>query len=533
MDPLWLTAAFVLGFGAFLLRLPPMVGYLAAGFLLQALGVTGGPVIAAVADLGVLLLLFTIGLKLRLRDLAQPEVYAGTTIHMVLTVAGITGLLLLLAQTGLWGFAGLTVWQALLIGFALSFSSTVFAVKVLEDRAESAALHGRVAVAILIMQDLFAVVFLTVSTGQLPSPWALGLLVGLVALRPLLFGLLNRVGHRELLLLFAVFLALGVGAEGFIRVGMKPGLGALLVGVLVAGHPKAKEMADALMGFKDLFLVGFFLSIGLGGGLVWQTAVVGALLLLAVPFKAALFFWLMTRFKLRARTSLLTSLSLANYSEFGLLVALLGAQQGWLGPQWLAILAVAVSLSFLAASPLNSRVHALYGRFAVRLRRWERQERKPEEAPIDPGDAQVAVCGMGRLGTSAYDALREKLGDRILGVDFDRAVVERHRRAGRHVITGDPTDRDFWERMQLTCSRLEWVLLAMASQQSNVTAIHRMQRRAASLRIAVVTKFPDEESELREAGAAAVYNVYAEAGFGFAEHVHDRLSRDNVLECVE
>jgi hypothetical protein len=367
---------------------------------------------------------------------------------------------------------------------------------------------------------------LTVSLGKIPSPWALALVAGLVVLRPLLYLLLDRVGHRELLLLFAVFLALALGAEGFRLVGLKPDLGALVVGVLVAGHAKSKEMAEALMGFKDLFLVGFFLSIGLGGGLGWQTALLGVALLAVVPLKAGLFFWLMTRFKLRARTSLLTSLSLSTYSEFGLLVAVLGAQKGWLGSEWLPIIAVALSLSFLVASPLNSRAHTLYARLGARLRRFEGDRRKPEEAPIDPGDALVVVCGMGRLGTAAYETLRAELGERILGVDFDSAVVAQHQQAGRNVIPGDPSDQDFWERMQVSCSSLEWVLLATASHEANTRAIRRVQAQEATLRIAVVAKYPDEEEALRAAKVDAVYDVYSEAGFGFAGHIRDRLTRD-------
>ncbi|TFG44384.1 MAG: potassium transporter Kef, partial [Syntrophobacterales bacterium] len=265
MKPLWVLTAFVLGFIVNRVGLPPLVGYLIAGFALNALGAEGGGAIENIADLGVILLLFSIGLKLRLRSLAKPEVWAGASLHMLITVLLFGVLFVVLGATGLQAFSGMGAQTALIIAFSLSFSSTVFAVKVLEERSEMASLHGRVSIGILIMQDIFAVIFLTVSTGKVPSPWALLVPVAMVALRPVMTRVLSHVGHRELLLLFGVFMALGLGAGGFELVGLKPDLGALVMGILLAGHPKADGLAKVLLSFKDLFLVGFFLNIGLSG----------------------------------------------------------------------------------------------------------------------------------------------------------------------------------------------------------------------------------------------------------------------------
>jgi len=262
MDPLWLTIAFG---GGYLLRqvgLPPMVGFLIAGFVLNGLGVQGGDLLRTMADLGVTLLLFSIGLKLDLRSLLRAEIWAGSSLHLLLSVL-LTGLFILACGAlGVGLFAGLDFQVVLLVAFALSFSSTVFAVKVLEQKGEMAAMHGRVAIGILIMQDVFAVLFLTISAGKVPSPWALAMPLLLWLLRPLLYRLLNRCGHGELLVLCGFFLALVAGYSGFVLVGLKGDLGALIMGVLLSGHPRASELSKALLGFKDLLLVGFFLSIG-------------------------------------------------------------------------------------------------------------------------------------------------------------------------------------------------------------------------------------------------------------------------------
>jgi len=239
MEPFFLFAAFGFGYAAYRVGLPPMVGYLLAGFALKALGYSSSDQIELVADLGVLLLLFGIGLKLRLKNLARVEVWAGASIHMLVTIAVFTLVIAGFAWAGLALFAGMELKNALLIAFALSFSSTVFAVKVFEERGESSALHAKIAIGILVMQDIFAVIFLTFTTGKLPSPWALALFGLLVAARPLLMKFLTRVGHRELLLLFGFLLALGLGGGAFKWVGLKPDLGALVMGTILWGAPPA------------------------------------------------------------------------------------------------------------------------------------------------------------------------------------------------------------------------------------------------------------------------------------------------------
>ncbi|MEM9335349.1 MAG: cation:proton antiporter, partial [Pseudomonadota bacterium] len=154
-DVSWIAIAFLLGLLARLLKLPPLVGFLLAGFLLSTQDNVDSDVFEKLADLGITLLLFTIGLKLSLRTLARPQVWAVSAIHMSATIAVFVVLLHLLVFLGV--FAELELRQAMLIAFALSFSSTVFVVKVLEDRGSVGSLHGRIAVGILLMQDIAAV----------------------------------------------------------------------------------------------------------------------------------------------------------------------------------------------------------------------------------------------------------------------------------------------------------------------------------------------------------------------------------------
>ncbi|MCP3944272.1 MAG: cation:proton antiporter [Desulfobacteraceae bacterium] len=521
MDPLWILVAFILGFVVNRVGLPPLVGYLIAGFVLKAFGVEGGETLEKIADLGVTLLLFSIGLKLRLRTLVKPEIWAGASIHMMVTVIFFGGGIYTLSLLRLPVFDTLDFRLSLLMAFALSFCSTVFAVKVLEERGDMSSLHGRVSIGILIMQDIFAVLFLTFSTGQIPSPWAIALVCGLLIARPGLFAILNRVGHRELLLLFSIFLALGLGTGGFGYVGLKPDLGALFIGILVADHPKAKEMAKELLNFKDLFLVGFFLSIGLAGVPSLQAVGLGGLLAVGVIFKVVFFFFLLTRFKLRVRTSLLTSFCLANYSEFGLLVATTSFKNGWIVSEWLTIIAISLSITLVLASPMNTYAHSIYSRLSRRLKSFETKMRLAEDQPIDSGDAEIAIFGMGRVGIGVYDDMHRRYGEVVIGIDFDEEIVQKQIAAGRNVICGDPTDYDFWVKSSQDKGKIQTVLLTLPEHAANMTAVSLLTELKYTGSIAATVKFDDEVEALKDAGAHTVFNLYTEAGYGFAKHVYE------------
>ncbi|MGM0419273.1 MAG: cation:proton antiporter [Thermodesulfobacteriota bacterium] len=522
MNPLWIFAAFIFGAVISRIGLPPLVGYLLAGFALNSMGVVGGELLETVANAGVTLLLFTIGLKLKIKNLAKPAVWAGTSIHMIITVIIFAVFANILCYSGVPLFDQLTFQTTLLIAFALSFSSTVFAVKVLEEKNEMASRHAAVAIGILIMQDVIAVVFLAVSTGKIPSVWSLPLIVLLVIARPLLARIISFCGHGELLMLFGIFMTV-VGYSGFELVGLKGDLGALVVGMLLASHPKAHELSDKLLGFKDLFLIGFFLNIGISGSPTLTVFMIAVLLAMLMPLKTGLFFFILTRFKLRPRTSLLASLSLSNYSEFGLIVGSIGVAIGWISNEWLVVIAIALSLTFIMAAPLNAASHRIYALISSRLKPFETLKRLPEDEPIDTGDAEIAILGMGRIGTSAYDEMRRRYGDIVIGVDFSSEQVKEHQKKGRRVIFADASDSDFWKRVEPSKSSVSLVMLALPDPRTNIFSIEQMKERGYKGQITASVRYEDEMELLKKAGIDGVYNLYEEAGVGFADHVCDHM----------
>jgi len=522
MNPLWIIAAFVFGSIVAKFGLPPLVGYLIAGFVLNSFGVEGGQVLEDIANTGVMLLLFTIGLKLKLKSLARPEVWAGTTIHMLLTVMMLGAGIWLLSMGTMPYFRQMS-WKTILsVGFALSFSSTVFAVKVFEAKNEMPSRHAATAIGILIMQDIFAVIYMAITTGKLPSPWAVALVSVLFILRPLLGKFLVQCGHGELLMLFGILMT-AAGYWSFELVGLKGDLGTLVFGTLIATYPKASELANRLLGFKDLFLVGFFLNIGISGTPTWATLAIALVLVLAVPFKTVLFFTILNRFKLRARTAMLSSLSLANYSEFGLIVASIGVANGWIDKDWLMVIAISLSITFVLGAPINAFAHDIYARFSDFLTRFETATRLKEDEPIHTGKAEVGIIGMGGVGTAAYDEMRRRHGEVLIAMDFSMDRVEQHRKMGRNVVYGDADDSDFWERVDLTDSQIVLVMLALPDPKTSQFAIQQLQKLGFKGRIAASVRYEDEITVLQEEGIDAAYNLYEEAGVGFAEHVCSEL----------
>ncbi len=515
-DVVWISLAFACGLGARLAGLPPLVGFLATGFLLNYLGIASGEMLEKLADLGISLLLFTVGLKLDLKMLFRPQVWAVTSLHVGLVLAIFGVGIFALALIGAPLFADLDFKRALLLAFALSFSSTVFVVKNLEEKAAMKSLHGRVAIGILVMQDIAAVVFLVASTGNLPSPWAVLLLL-LIPMRPLFHLLLQRAGHGELLVLYGLVLALG-GAELFELGGVKDDLGALVMGLLISAHPKSNEMSKTILGFKDLFLVGFFLSIGMTGELSIEALLIGTLLVPFVFLKSALFYGLMIRFKLRARTSLLATLNLSNYSEFGLIVAAIGVAYGWIAADWLVVISIALSLSFVMAARLTDRDDKIYSDHRAFWQKHQRIERLPDDQLMDTGNANIAIFGMGRVGAGAYDKMCELRGDTVVGIDFNAERVRRLQKEGRNVMRGDPSDADFWELVERVPS-IDLVMLALPTLAANLDALEQLREIGFTGGIAATARYPDEEEQLRLAGATEVFNIYAEAGTGFAGHV--------------
>ena len=513
MDILWILFAFACGFGIKQLGLPPLIGYLAAGFMLNLYGVSMTPGLQSIADIGVTLMLFTIGLKLNIKDLLKPEIWAGTLANTSLWTLLFFGLAMFLGALSAPYYSDLSWQSAALLAFALSFSSTVCVIKMLEESGELSTRHGRFSIGILVMQDVIAVIFLVLAEGNVPSLWAL-LLPGLLLIRPLFGKILSMSGHGELLILSGFMFALGAH-ELFYLVNIKGDLGALLFGVLLSQHAKASELSKSLLSFKDIFLVGFFLSIGLVALPDASMMITAVLLIPLLLIKLGMFYLAFVRLRLRARTASLSSLLLTNFSEFGLIVMVVGVDLGLIGKEWLVILALSISISFIITCVYYHRAHSLYTRYKDLLHRYERDTPLQEDIFVQPEGAEVLVIGTGRIGLGAYQALHAELGDCVWGMDADRDRIAQLREQGLHVFVGDGESADLWERLNV--AQIQLILIATPATDDCRNIAEQLRFVGYQGKIAAIARYEDDRDTLLSYGIDKVFNFFVEAGIGFAE----------------
>lgn len=513
MDVVWILVAFICGLFALQFSLPPLIGFLAAGFVLNFFGVEQNALLDSLANIGITLMLFTIGLKLRVSDLIKKEVWGGTLSHLILWCLALLVIFSGLALLPLADFSNLSWTGMALIAFALSFSSTVCVIKLLEDNGELKTRHGTFAICVLVIQDIAAVVFLVFATGKVPSLYA-PLLVLLLLAAPLLRKILERVGHDEMLPLTGFLLALG-GYQLFEAFSIKGDLGALLIGTLLSGSTKAAELSKSLLSFKDIFLIGFFLSIGLTALPTVGALGIAVAITLLLVLKFFLFLFLLGKFNLRARTSFLSALSLSNYSEFGLIVAYISVQAGWLSDRWLVVLALATVLSFMITSVLYPKAHMFYARYKDFLKVFESGKRLPEDLLERPPEVEMLVIGLGRVGRGAFNALYDRVGNRVWGMDSKQDLVKTLQRKGLHVFAGDGESADLWEIMDATNIKL--VLLAMPAMQDCANVVDQLKLSGFNGSIAAIARYEDDRQSLLNAGVNHVFNFFTEAGVGFAE----------------
>jgi len=505
MELVWVGTAYLVGLVANHLSFPPLVGYLVAGYVLHALGIESGHALTHLADIGIELLLFTVGLKLKLRSLIRREVLSVGGLHL-LFVTGVSGIVFLLLGEQTTG--------GLVLGASLAFSSTVLAIKVLEDNGELSSLHGRDVLSILILQDVVAIALLAFADGRQPSYWAFALLL-LPLLRPLAHRLLTVSRADELKLLLGVSLALagGVSSES---VGISPDIGALLMGVMLAQHPQIEDLSDKLWSLKEVFLVAFFLQIGLAD-LPNREQMLQALGLLGMlPLQGILFFALFLLAGLRARTAFISSLALMTYSEFALITTGAVVKVNLLSSEWNSVIALAVAGSLAIAAPLNRYSHHLFSRLEPFLTRFEKKTGHPDRLPESIGVAEWLVVGMGRTGLSAYLALHQR-EKRVVGLDADPTVLESLLAKGKRVIYGDAEDPELWSGLPL--DRVKGIILTLPEFDARCSAVRQLRKRGYAGQIGTICYLTEEKEQLDQLGADFMIHPLVEAGNQLARQI--------------
>ncbi len=524
MAMLLLTAA-VIGAIAVRLRQPLIVAFIAVGILVgpSVLGwVSANDQVDLLAKLGIALLLFVVGLKLDLhiiRTMGPVALAAGLGQVFFTSVIGYFIAIVL----------GMTPVIALYVAVALTFSSTIIIVKLLSDKREVDALHGRIAIGFLIVQDIVVVLVMIglAALGEAGDVAGLGheaiavlikggLFIAAIGLlmRYVLTPLLHRLARsRELLVLFAIAWAVALGAAGA-HLGFSKEVGAFLAGVSLASTPYREAIGSRLVSLRDFLLLFFFIDLGAGLDLtmVGAQAVPAILLSLFVLIGNPLIVMIILgAMGYRKRTGFLAGLTVAQISEFSLILGALGLSLGHIDTDTMGLITLVGLITISASTYMILYSHPLYERLSPWLGVFERKRAYREEA-LDRNTEQdrvdVILFGLGRFGTRIARELRQR-GYRVLGVDFDPDLVRRQEGHGYAVRYGDAEGPEFIATLPLGEAR--WVLSSLREMPVNLALLHGLRDSGYKGHVAVTAHTASDAEKLKQAGADRVLIPYADA----------------------
>lgn len=461
-------------------RQPLIVSFIAVGLVAgpSALDVVHSDAqIELLSELGIAVLLFLVGIKLDVKLIRSlgPVALAVGLGQVVLTA--LLGWMIAMAL-------GLGSIASLYVAVALSFSSTIIIVKLLSDKREIDALHGQIALGVLIVQDIVVVLAMIalsaigigVSVGAEHAAGgahgggsvlqvlvsALALVLGVVVfVRYLATPLTEKLARApELLVIFAIALAAMCAAVGGM-VGLGMEVGGLLAGIALASTPYRETISARLAPLRDFLLLFFFIALGSTldlsqlGAHLWAAVLLSLFVLVGKPLIVLAIMGLMGY---RKRTGALAGITLAQISEFSLIFMAMGVSLGHVDEAALGLVTLVGLVTIAASSYMITFSHRLYALLEPRLGRFERKgtPREPSEVPVH-GELgwPVLVFGLGRFGTAIGLRLHRR-GVRVLGVDFNPQAVKRWRSLGLDAEFGDATDPEFVAELPLEGA--QWVV---------------------------------------------------------------------------
>lgn len=526
-----LVLAAAVGFLGLLARQPLIVSFIAVGIIAgpSALGIAqSDEYIDLLAELGIAVLLFLVGLKLDLK-----------LVRMLGPVALLTGLGQV-AFTTVFGFLiglalGLGVVTSLYVAIALTFSSTIIIVKLLSDKREIDSLHGRIALGFLIVQDLVVVLAMIIlsaigvgSAGDsaisdvlLVFAYGAGMLV-LVGLfiRYVANPLVERLaGAPELLVSFSIGWAVLLAAAGH-YLGFGKELGGLLAGVSLASTPFREAIAARLASLRDFLLLFFFIALGAAldlsvlGASVFAAVVFSLFVLIGNPL---IVLAIMGAMGYRKRTGFLAGLTVAQISEFSLIFMAMGVSIGHVQDEALGLVTLVGLITIAASTYMITHSHRLYNWLEPALGVFERRSAGTlDDAGKIGAKAYTAVIfGLGRYGLAIAQELRSH-GQTVLGVDFNPVAVRHARAQGFDVVFGDATDPEFLAHLPLEGAR--WAVSAVPEHDTGIThddprkaLIRSLKALGFSGRIAVSVHTDDGAGMLSATGADLILRPFRDA----------------------
>lgn len=528
-----LAIAAGIGFVGQCLRQPPIVSFIAVGLIVGPSFldlVRSGEKIDLLAELGIAVLLFLVGLKLDMQLIRSLGAVAVTTGLGQVVFTAVIGYVIGLGL-------GLDHVTSLYVAVALTFSSTIIIVKLLSDKREIDSLHGQIALGFLIVQDLVVVLAMIVlsaigvgaaasesSTGRIALVIVSGAALVIAVLlfsRYVANPLTERLARTpEMLLIFGVAQA-AIFAAVAQAVGLGKEVGGLLAGVSLASSPYRETIAARLSPLRDFLLLFFFIALGAKldlsqlGSNIPAAIVFSLFVLIGNPLIVLAIMGVMGY---RKRTGFLAGLTVAQISEFSLIFVAMGVTLGHVHSSALGLVTLVGLVTIAASTYLITYSHQLYPVFERFLGVFERRDpfrEKAVAAAVAADRAAVILFGLGRFGT-AIGLRLAKRGVRVLGIDFNPNAIQRWRALGFEAVYGDATDPEFIDHLPLR--NADWVVSTMprhvggvSHDDPRVTLIQLVDAAGFRGRIAVTSHTSRDTAKLQAAGAAIVLEPFQDA----------------------
>ncbi len=536
-----LGAALALGFLAFRLGLNPIVGYLMAGLLVgpHTPGVMANHDIAAqLAEVGVILLMFGVGLHFRLQDLLAVRGIAIT--GALVQIAAVTPLGILAGMSFGWSFAA-----SALFGISLSIASTVVLTRVLADHSDLQSQTGKISIGWLVLEDIISVFVLVI----LPTVFGAGdrgditMAIGVAALKlaaltavilgaggrliPRFLTSVTKTHSRELFTLTVLVIALGISVAAAKIFGVSMALGAFLAGVVVGQSEFSYRAASEALPMRDAFAVLFFVSVGMLFNpehlfrAPLQIILTTAIIVVAKPVAA---FVIVIAFGYGSRIGVRVALARGQIGEFSFILATLGGQLGIL-PAGATDSLVAASIASITLNPVFYRLSPWFDEIITRIG-FLRRLCAPRVSDNEGTPKRLAsrnravIVGYGPVGQTVSELLRLH-GIESTVIELNLETVRRLNSEGVHAVYGDAMDREVLTEAGVATA-LGLILSAPASPES-AELIRAAREMNPGIRVLVRCKFLSLANAMRGAGADEIFSGEAEVAMGMIEYILNGL----------
>jgi len=516
------------------LKQPTILAYILTGIIIGPLGlfeVNNQEVFQTMAELGITFLLFMVGLELKLKDLQSVGRVALLTGIGQILFTSFFGYLICLAL----GFSPLT---SLYISVALTFSSTIIIVKLLSDKKDLNSLYGKISVGFLLVQDFFAILALILLSGFNQESLSVLTFAAIVLKALVLFAviiylsksilprLVDKISHSgEILFLFSIAWVFGMAA--FVSspiVGFSIEIGGFLAGLALANSSENFQIVARVRALRDFFITIFFVILGMkmvfsNASVILPPAILLSLfVLIGNPL---IVIAIMSLMGFRRRTAFLAGLTVAQISEFSLIVVFMGNKIGHLSSEVISLVTVVGVITFTFSTYMIVNGNKLYKLLNPYLKIFERKHTKGEQTGIvGEFSGHAILIGANRTGEAILNEYKD-LTNEVVVVDFDPDVVKGLKDKGFIALFGDISDPDIQEKAQVDKAKI--IISTVPDLEDNLFLLGALKPENRKVKVVVVAQDRNEAKSLYKAGADYVVIPNLSAGRYIAKIIKEDI----------